>query len=76
MNKRTVLIIDEEQINRSVLAKILQEEYLLILAVSEGEALRILKTNYKRISAIILDLDMSCSNGYDVLKKIHDNDNY
>ncbi|MBQ0002330.1 MAG: EAL domain-containing protein [Treponema sp.] len=76
MNKRTVLIIDEEQINRSVLAKILQEEYLLILAVNEGEALRILKTNYKRISAIILDLEMSYSNGYDLLKKIHLNDNY
>lgn len=76
MNKRTVLIIDEEQINRSVLAKILQDEYLLILAVNEGEAFRILKTNYKRISAIILDLDMSYSNGYDVLKKIHANDNY
>ncbi|MBP5402781.1 MAG: EAL domain-containing protein [Treponema sp.] len=77
MNKRTVLIVDQDQINRSVLAKILQEDYILILAVNETEALRILKTNYKRISAIILDLEMPDTQaGYKVLEKIHADKNY
>ena len=71
MNNRTVLIVDEEKINLNVLAKMLQPDYSVILASSVSDALRILKTNFKRISAIILDLDMPEKKGYDLLKTIH-----
>lgn len=77
MNKRTVLIIDQDQINGRILANILQDEDTLILVTNEAEASRILKTNYKRISAIILDLEMpSTEDGYKVLEKIHADKNY
>ena len=71
MNTRTVLIVDEEKINRNVLANILQSDYSIILASNGKEALRILKTNFKRISVIILDLEMFAMDGYELLKNIH-----
>ena len=76
MNTRTVLIVDEEKINRNVLANILQSDYSIILASNGKEALRILKTNFKRISVIILDLEMFAMDGYELLKNIHSNPDY
>lgn len=76
MNGRVVLIVDEDKINRNVLAKILQDEYTIILAGNATEALKILKTNHKRIAAIIIDLEMKTMNGYEVLEKIHGTSDY
>lgn len=76
MNTRTILIVDEEKINRNVLANILQHEYSIILASNGKEAFRILKTNFKRISVIIIDLEMFAMDGYELLQSIHQNPNY
>lgn len=76
INSKVVLIVDEDKINRNVLAKILQDEYTIILAATGNEALKILKTNHKRIAAIIIDLEMKTMDGYELLKKIHETSDY
>ena len=76
VNSKVVLIVDEDKINRNVLAKILKDEYTIILAQNGTEALKILKTNYKRIAAIIIDLEMKTMDGYELLKEIHQASDY
>lgn len=76
VNSKVVLIVDEDKINRNVLAKILKDEYTIILAQNGTEALKILKTNYKRIAAIIIDLEMKTMDGYELLKEIHEASDY
>ena len=76
VNSKVVLIVDEDKINRNVLAKILQDEYTIILAGTGKEAIKILKTNFKRIAAIIIDLEMNTMDGYKLLKDIHETSDY
>ena len=76
VNSKVVLIVDEDKINRNVLAKILQDAYTIILAGTGKEAIKILKTNFKRIAAIIIDLEMNTMDGYKLLKDIHETSDY
>ena len=53
--ENTVLIVDDEKVNRLSLSKILGDTYEIIEAENGREALRVLEENPERISAIILD---------------------
>ena len=70
MNTRTILIIDEDKNNQKLLVNILQSQYLIEIAGSEEKAFKILEKNPERISAIILAIEMSSSNGYEILNRI------
>lgn len=73
MNKRKVLIVDDQEVNRRMLSKIIESDYDVVCAENGQEALNILYKGYKSISAIILDLMMPVMNGYDFLESIsHD----
>lgn len=72
MNTRTILIIDEDKNNQKLLVNILQSQYLIEIAGSEEKAFKILEKNPERISAIILAIEMSSSNGYEILNRIHE----
>lgn len=76
INNKVVLIVDEDKINRNALAKILQDEYSIILATTGLEVIKILKVNFKKIAAIIIDLDMKIMDGYELLKQIHETSDY
>lgn len=62
--ENTVLIVDDEKVNRLSLSKILGDTYEIIEAENGREALRVLEENPERISAIILDLVMPEFNGF------------
>lgn len=73
MNKRKVLIVDDQEVNRRMLSKIIESDYDVVCAENGQEALSILYKEHKNISAIILDLMMPVMNGYDFLESIsHD----
>lgn len=73
MNKRKVLIVDDQEVNRRMLSKIIESDYGVVCAENGQEALSILYKEHKNISAIILDLMMPVMNGYDFLESIsHD----
>lgn len=73
MNKRKVLIVDDQEVNRRMLSKIIESDYDVVCAENGQEALNILYKEYKSISAIILYLMMPVMNGYDFLESIsHD----
>ena len=68
--KRTVLVVDDELINRELLGVILQQEYNVLYAANGRVALDIVKRIPDRISLVLLDLMMPEVNGYEVLKAI------
>ena len=66
--ENTVLIVDDEKVNRLNLKKILEDSYEIVEAENGQQAIDILEKESGRISAIVLDLIMPVSNGYDFMK--------
>ena len=63
-----VLIIDDAQFNREMLAEMLEEEYTILFAEDGQKGIDILETHKDEICAILLDLVMPVMNGYDVME--------
>ena len=67
---RTVLIADDDNLDRRMAANIVQTRYDII-EVSEGEeALSVLEKSHSSIAAVILDIMMPVMGGFDTLRKI------
>ena len=63
-----VLIIDDAQFNREMLAEMLEEEYTILFAENGQKGIDMLETHKDEICVILLDLVMPVMNGYDVLE--------
>ncbi|MBR3840127.1 MAG: EAL domain-containing protein [Erysipelotrichales bacterium] len=68
MKKHTILLVEDGEFNRSLLRKILEDEYEILEAGNGQEALDCLNMNKNGISAIILDLIMPIMDGYEFIK--------
>ena len=66
--KRTVLIVDDEIINRELLGVIISSEYDVIYAENGQVALDILREKKRLISIVLLDLMMPVLSGFDVIR--------
>lgn len=66
---KKVLVVEDNPVNRAVLRKILEDQYVVIEAVNGLEALEVLKAN-NDISLILLDLLMPVMDGYEFLEEI------
>ena len=71
-NKPTVLIVDDESINISILMSFLKADYRIIAAKNGRQALDRL-TDAILPDIILLDVVMPEMDGYEVCKKIKDN---
>lgn len=63
--KRRILIVDDEEINRIMLSKILMDEYEVFTACNGKEAFDVLEQENGLISLILLDLIMPVMDGYE-----------
>ena len=72
MQRRLILIVDDQEINRVILGKMLSQEYQVLQASNGKDALDILNANKDNISAVILDIIMPVMDGYEVLKKMNE----
>ena len=68
--RRTVLVVDDESVNREMLGAILEQEYTIIFAENGMEALAKIQSLRERISLVLLDLLMPEVDGYSVLENI------
>ncbi|MEG2608121.1 MAG: EAL domain-containing protein [Lachnospiraceae bacterium] len=73
---KTVLVVDDSVVNRTILSKILSKDYLVLEAENGQIALDILKKHVEDIVAIMLDLTMPVMDGYAVLETLHGNTSY
>lgn len=67
---KTLLIVDDIEINRIVLAEIFKDEYNIMEACNGTQAMDLINGSFG-ISAVLLDLLMPEMNGLDVLKEMN-----
>lgn len=70
--EKTILIVDDIEVNRALLAENFKDDYEIIEAGDGEEALRVLDSG-RNIAAVLLDLIMPKKNGLDVLKAMNKN---
>ena len=72
VTRKQILVVEDNDINRSMLCEILSDKYLVLEAENGKEALEILKRNKESITLILLDIQMPVMDGYaflDIVKK-------
>lgn len=74
--KRTILVADDEFINREILSQMLKDDYDIITAEDGEQAYEIIKTHSKTISLILLDLIMPKIGGLELLSTIKNQNKY
>ena len=68
--RRTVLIIEDNDINREMLSLILENDYNVLQAENGREGLDILSEHGDRISLVLLDINMPVMNGYEFMDEV------
>ncbi|WP_421988592.1 GGDEF domain-containing response regulator [Roseococcus sp.] len=69
-DRPTILIADDERLNRTLLAELLQKDYRILLARDGVDALERARADAERIALILLDVSMPGESGYDVLRAL------
>ncbi|MEN5181426.1 GGDEF domain-containing response regulator [Comamonas odontotermitis] len=72
VNLPTVLIVDDERINRTALAELLKDECRVVLAKDGVSALQ--RVAEEQVSLILLDASMPDMDGYEVLRRLKSNE--
>ena len=68
IDRQTILIVDDGDINRDMLSDILSDEYDIMEASNGIQCLQILAKERSRISAVLLDINMPEMGGFEVLE--------
>ena len=69
-NRRSIMIVDDEEINRELLGGILSLDYDIVFAENGGEAYDMLRADSRLVSLILLDLVMPVMNGFELIEKL------
>jgi putative two-component system response regulator len=68
--RKKVLIIDDAQLNRHILAEMLENDYEVIEADNGQAGLELLKSNREDLCLVLLDLIMPVMDGFGVIEKM------
>ena len=74
MNKRSILIVDDSELNRALLSDMLSEDFDIIEAENGKEAIQILHEKELEICLMLLDIVMPEMNGFQVLEVMNQKD--
>ena len=66
--KKTILIIEDEDISYDILSTMLKDKYEIVRATNDVEGLQIIRKDVKTLSLVILDVSNPSMNGFAVLK--------
>ena len=70
VEKRRILLVEDEFINQEILRLYLSDTYEVILAATGAEALQVIRSQYEVLSLILLDLNLPDIHGLDVLREV------
>lgn len=71
--KQRILIVDDDEINRSILMDMMDDAYEYIEAEDGAQAVSILKEQEMEISLVLLDIMMPVMDGFGVLQAMNEN---
>lgn len=66
----SILIVDDERLNRATLAELLQPNYQVLLAKNGDSALEIARDECMQLALVLLDVSMPGMSGYEVLQAL------
>ncbi len=69
--RNTILIVDDDELNRELLKQMFEEEYSILMAQDGREAIALLRQHMDEVVVILLDLVMPVLNGYQVLQVLN-----
>lgn len=72
----TVLVVDDQEVNRMIIRKILEKDYHVLEAESGKQALSVLDKYNGKIAAVVLDLVMPGLDGYSIMRYIAKDERY
>ena len=75
-DKRLILVVEDEAVNRAILGSVLEKDYEVIYAEDGTEALQKASENKAILSLIILDLIMPGMQGQEVLRRVRADSEY
>ena len=75
MAQRAILVVDDNEINRGILAEIFKDNYEIIEAENGVKAIKIMEEKGKDLAAVLLDIVMPEMDGYQVLEEMSKRDN-
>ena len=75
MADRSILIVDDNEINRGILGEIFKDKYKIIEAGDGREAMMMMEKHRKELAAILLDIVMPEMDGYEVLEEMSKREN-
>lgn len=76
MAQNTILIVDDNRINRWIIANILSAKYLTLEAENGKEALEVFNQHAQEIGAIMIDLIMPEMDGFTFLSTVRDDERF
>ncbi len=68
MKRDTILIVDDQEVNRVLLKEIFQDTYQIIEAEDGDDAMKILEEDNQRLNVVLLDIIMPRVDGFEVLE--------
>lgn len=68
--KRELLVVEDNELNREILAEILMPDYVVHQAENGKEGLELLRERGTKISLVLLDIQMPVMNGYEFLDAV------
>ena len=72
--RRKVLIVEDEMVNRELLKLVLKDDYDLIFVETGEEATEVINAQIGDLSMVLLDLNLPDMNGIDILKNMQGDD--
>ena len=73
-NKGKILIVDDSEMNRSILADMLEEEYVILEAEDGEQAVSIMEERHEELALVLLDIVMPRMDGFGVLETMNRRD--
>ena len=70
--KRTILVVEDELINREILGFLIQDEFEALFAETGAQAMEIIEARYATLSPILLDLNLPDMRGQEILHRVKD----
>ena len=68
--KRQILVVDDVELNRAILAELFQDSYEVLEAENGCQALELLEAHHDAILIVLLDIIMPVMDGFEMLQNM------